>query len=117
MCTLRPLSELLQASGLFPLRYQLIILCICLSFYLLKILAVPAPAKKTEKAKVLFDYEKQNDDELNLTVGDIVTINNKDVYESEGWWEGELNGIVGLFPDNFVELLPEEEEVKVSVSF
>ena len=28
--------------------------------------------------------------------------------DDSGWWKGELNGTVGVFPDNFVELLPEE---------
>ena len=28
--------------------------------------------------------------------------------DDSGWWKGELNGAVGVFPDNFVELLPEE---------
>lgn len=26
--------------------------------------------------------------------------------EDEGWWEGELNGRRGFFPDNFVMLIP-----------
>lgn len=73
-----------------------------------------APAKKAVgKAKVLFEYTPENDDELALKVGDIVTVLNKEVYETDGWWEGELNGKVGLFPDNFVELLPDEVQPKV----
>ena len=26
-----------------------------------------------------------------------------------GWWQGSLNGKIGVFPDNFCELLPEEK--------
>ena len=58
----------------------------------------------------MFAYEPENPDELRLVEGDIVTVLNKDIAESEGWWEGEVNGKVGMFPDNFVELLPAEEE-------
>lgn len=75
-----------------------------------------SPVKKAnERAKVTFAYEPENADELKLVEGDIITILNKDITESEGWWEGELNGKVGMFPNNFVELLPPEEEAKVSV--
>lgn len=28
--------------------------------------------------------------------------------EDSGWWKGELNGKVGVFPDNFVEIMKEE---------
>ena len=30
--------------------------------------------------------------------------------EDKGWWKGELDGKVGVFPDNFVKLLPQEPE-------
>lgn len=69
--------------------------------------------KANERAKVTFAYEPENADELKLVEGDIISILNKDITESEGWWEGELNGKVGMFPNNFVELLPPEEEAKV----
>lgn len=58
----------------------------------------------------MFDYEPENPDELKLTVGDVVIVTNKDIPDNEGWWEGELNGKVGVFPTNFVELLPAVEE-------
>lgn len=34
-----------------------------------------------------------------------------------GWWEGELNGRRGVFPDNFVKLLPSDFEKEVSNIF
>ena len=54
----------------------------------------------------MFDYEPENPDELKLTEGDIVVVTNQNIPDTEGWWEGELNGITGVFPSNFVDLLP-----------
>lgn len=34
--------------------------------------------------------------------------------EDDGWWEGEVNGRRGFFPDNFVMLIP-AETLQVSV--
>lgn len=65
--------------------------------------ALPAKPVK-EFCKVHFGYKAQKDDELTLKEGDIVTIISKDA-EDQGWWRGELNGKIGVFPDNFVTLL------------
>lgn len=54
-----------------------------------------------ERHKVLFDYLPENDDELGLKKGEIVTVTNRNV--CEGWWEGSCNGKSGVFPNNFVE--------------
>ncbi|XP_038658477.1 SH3 domain-containing kinase-binding protein 1 isoform X2 [Scyliorhinus canicula] len=51
------------------------------------------------EAIVEFPYEAQHEDELTISVGDIVSNIKK---EDGGWWEGELDGRRGLFPDNFV---------------
>ncbi|XP_049749767.1 CD2-associated protein isoform X1 [Elephas maximus indicus] len=60
--------------------------------------------KKTKKrqCKVLFEYTPQNEDELELKVGDIIDINEE---VEEGWWSGTLNNKLGLFPSNFVKEL------------
>uniref|UniRef100_A0A2K6FQP8 SH3 domain containing kinase binding protein 1 n=1 Tax=Propithecus coquereli TaxID=379532 RepID=A0A2K6FQP8_PROCO len=65
--------------------------------------------KTKDYCKVIFPYEAQNDDELTIKEGDIVTLINKDCIDV-GWWEGELNGRRGVFPDNFVKLLPPDFE-------
>ncbi|XP_065297198.1 SH3 domain-containing kinase-binding protein 1 isoform X1 [Dermacentor albipictus] len=65
----------------------------------------PKPIR--EQAKVLYAYEAQNDDELTIKEGDVITVLTKEV-EDKGWWKGELNGRVGVFPDNFVKLIKEE---------
>ncbi|CAO2601035.1 CD2-associated protein [Lemmus lemmus] len=65
--------------------------------------------KKTKKrqCKVLFDYLPQNEDELVLTVGDTIDINEE---VEEGWWSGTLNNKLGLFPSNFVKELELTED-------
>ncbi|XP_029352319.1 CD2-associated protein isoform X2 [Echeneis naucrates] len=64
----------------------------------------PAAAKKPKKkqCRVLFEYQPQNEDELELKVGDIIDITEE---IEEGWWSGSLNGKSGLFPSNFVKEL------------
>ncbi|XP_029902972.1 CD2-associated protein [Myripristis murdjan] len=64
----------------------------------------PAPRKKLKKrqCKVLFDYQPQNEDELELKVGEILEITEE---VEEGWWSGSINGKSGLFPSNFVKEL------------
>ncbi|XP_041439548.1 SH3 domain-containing kinase-binding protein 1 isoform X3 [Xenopus laevis] len=65
--------------------------------------------KPREYCKVLFPYEAMNEDELAIREGDIVTVLNKECVDV-GWWEGEINGKKGVFPDNFVKLLPPDFE-------
>ncbi|XP_062533527.1 SH3 domain-containing kinase-binding protein 1 isoform X2 [Armigeres subalbatus] len=65
----------------------------------------PKPVR--EQCKVLFAYAPANEDELRLVEGDVITILSKDLPD-KGWWKGELKGRVGVFPDNFVSMLPTE---------
>ncbi len=58
--------------------------------------------EKHSMAKVTFDYDAENNDELSLKEGDMVKVLDQ---EEEGWWKGELNGKIGVFPSNFVELV------------
>lgn len=66
----------------------------------------PRPIK--EFCRVEFPYAPQNDDELELVVGRIITIVDKELPD-KGWWKGTVNGKTGVFPDNFVKLLPNNE--------
>ncbi|XP_076078695.1 SH3 domain-containing kinase-binding protein 1-like isoform X4 [Mytilus galloprovincialis] len=63
---------------------------------------------KQEKAIVRHSYDADNEDELALKIGDVVNIISKEE-EDPGWWKGELNGKIGVFPDNFVELMHTDE--------
>nr|KAG5692636.1 hypothetical protein BaRGS_003526 [Batillaria attramentaria] len=64
--------------------------------------------KKPDPSKTKAD---DRPDELSLKEGDVIRVLDKNL-EDEGWWRGEVNGKSGVFPDNFVELLPQEEPVK-----
>lgn len=55
---------------------------------------------KKRQCKVLFDYIPQNEDELELKVGDVLEITEE---VEEGWWSGTYSGRSGLFPSNFVK--------------
>jgi len=52
------------------------------------------------KARALYDYASTDPKELSFIKGDVINVLGKD---ASGWWQGELNGLHGLFPSNFVE--------------
>uniref|UniRef100_A0A3B3CJ25 Osteoclast-stimulating factor 1 n=1 Tax=Oryzias melastigma TaxID=30732 RepID=A0A3B3CJ25_ORYME len=63
--------------------------------------------------QVMFDYKAQSEDELDLKKGDVLVLLRKET-EDEGWWEGELHGRCGFFPDNFVMVIPPVPNLQVS---
>lgn len=95
----------------FRVMYQPVFweLCSCdhAYFYISYIPFCIAETKPVEKAVVRYSYVAENEDELTLNEGEIVTVVDKDI-EDSGWWKGELNGRVGVFPDNFVEIIKED---------
>lgn len=54
-----------------------------------------------KKCKALYDFDAENPDELNLKTGDIITVTE----ELGEWWKGTLNGVEGIFPANYVEVI------------
>ena len=70
------------------------------------------PVPTRIKARVLYDYEPTQPDELKLSIGELVYIIDKNL-EDEGWWRGEsiATGKIGVFPDNFVEQLTDNTPV------
>lgn len=52
------------------------------------------------RCRALFDYSAGQPDELILQTGDIINIYDK---QPDGWWQGELNGRVGMFPATYVQ--------------
>ncbi|XP_067870096.1 abl interactor 1a isoform X8 [Heterodontus francisci] len=59
-----------------------------------------APKIYLEKVVAIYDYSKDKDDELSFLEGSIIYVIKKN---DDGWYEGIINGITGLFPGNYVE--------------
>lgn len=53
------------------------------------------------QCRAIYDYEANMYDELTIKYGDLINIHDK---QEDGWWLGELNGKVGIFPATYVEL-------------
>ncbi|KAJ3589682.1 hypothetical protein NHX12_010525 [Muraenolepis orangiensis] len=49
-------------------------------------------------AKALYDYVGQTEDELSFPEGGVIRILSRETREDDGFWEGEFNGMVGVFP-------------------
>ncbi|XP_044080810.1 SH3 domain-containing protein 19 isoform X3 [Neovison vison] len=61
-----------------------------------------ALALKGKKAKALYDFHGENEDELSFKAGDIITeLESVD----DDWMSGELMGKSGIFPKNYVQFL------------
>lgn len=52
----------------------------------------------------VFEYEACGEDELSLRPGDVVQVLSRDsqVSGDEGWWTGQIDQRVGIFPSNYV---------------
>jgi len=63
------------------------------------------------QAEALYDFYAESENEMSFKVGDILT-----VYEQgEVWFTGELNGVAGSFPANYVKILDTVKEPDVEV--
>lgn len=81
-------------------------------------MAAEAPGPSTQaggkRALVQFDYEKAEENEIELKEGEHVT--NIDMVD-EDWWMGENSrGEVGLFPSNYVEMVAGDDHDAPSAS-
>ncbi|XP_032542064.1 SH3 domain-containing protein 19 isoform X3 [Chiroxiphia lanceolata] len=57
---------------------------------------------KKGKARALYDFHGENEDELSFKAGDMITeLESVD----EDWMSGEIQGRSGIFPKNFVQIL------------
>jgi len=69
---------------------------------------------KIQKCVALFDYSGTTQRELSFRKGDIITVQ---TMLNSGWWIGEISGAVGMFPGNYVQLMPaevvEEKPIKI----
>uniref|UniRef100_A0A8C0XHL0 Intersectin-2 n=1 Tax=Castor canadensis TaxID=51338 RepID=A0A8C0XHL0_CASCN len=54
----------------------------------------------------MYDYVANNEDELNFSKGQLINVMNKD---DPDWWQGEVNGMTGLFPSNYVKMTTDSD--------
>ncbi|XP_030749114.1 intersectin-1 isoform X3 [Sitophilus oryzae] len=59
-----------------------------------------------DKVIALYPYTAINPDELSFLKDDIINVTAR---EEEAWWRGELNGVSGLFPSNYVAPLQQNQ--------
>ena len=62
-----------------------------------------------DQCEVVFSYQGMGKEELTLQAGQVVDINTKEL-EDAGWWKGEVDGVVGVFPENFVKLIAKDDK-------
>ncbi|XP_037801441.1 intersectin-1-like isoform X12 [Penaeus monodon] len=53
-----------------------------------------------EQVEALYPYTAMNDDELTFEAGAIISVIDK---EDAAWWKGTLNGVIGVFPSNYIQ--------------
>ncbi|CAI6371533.1 unnamed protein product [Macrosiphum euphorbiae] len=58
------------------------------------------PKNYSEKVIAIYDYYADKDDELSFQENSVIYVLKKN---DDGWWEGVMDGITGLFPGNYVE--------------
>ena len=74
--------------------------------------AQPGGEESGRRALVQYDYEKAEDNELELKEGEVVS--NIEMVD-ENWWMGQNSrGESGLFPSNYVELVEDEDSAQPS---
>ncbi|XP_059047288.1 intersectin-2-like [Achroia grisella] len=56
-----------------------------------------------DKVIALYAYTAQNSDELSFEKDDIIAVTDRN--QDPAWWQGELRGMTGLFPSNYVTKL------------
>ena len=63
-------------------------------------------AEEGDWARALYDYDATNDEELTFSEGQLIRILRRDENGvDDGWWEGQVDGRVGVFPSLVVEEL------------
>uniref|UniRef100_A0A3P9P2G0 Intersectin 2b n=1 Tax=Poecilia reticulata TaxID=8081 RepID=A0A3P9P2G0_POERE len=54
----------------------------------------------------IYDYTAANQDELSFSKGQLINVLDK---SNPDWWKGEVNGVTGLFPFNYVQMTTDNE--------
>jgi signal transducing adaptor molecule len=61
--------------------------------------SAPLSSKGPSRVKALYDFDPQEEGELAFRRGDIIRVVNS---AYEGWWKGELDGRIGIFPLTYI---------------
>ncbi|KAM5255257.1 SH3 domain-containing protein 19 isoform 2-T2 [Ctenodactylus gundi] len=64
--------------------------------------SMSAIAPKGKKARALYDFHGEKEDELSFKAGDVIS---ELVFVDDDWMSGELMGKSGIFPKNYVQFL------------
>ncbi|XP_051579333.1 intersectin-2b isoform X2 [Myxocyprinus asiaticus] len=62
--------------------------------------STPAPAA-VGQVIAIYDYTAANEDELSFSKSQVINVLDK---SNPDWWKGELNGVTGLIPTNYVKM-------------
>ncbi len=63
----------------------------------------PGITPGAETCTALYDFVAQSTGDLTFRTGDLIEIVQR-TPDANGWWTGKLNGVVGVFPGNYVRL-------------
>ncbi|KAG7279130.1 hypothetical protein CRUP_022325, partial [Coryphaenoides rupestris] len=62
--------------------------------------STPAPQPVCQVIAI-YDYTAANGDEMSFSKGQLINVLSKN---NPDWWQGELNGVTGLFPTNYIQM-------------
>ncbi|XP_078107424.1 LOW QUALITY PROTEIN: intersectin-2-like [Sander vitreus] len=62
--------------------------------------STPAPQPVCQVIAI-YDYTAANGDEMSFSKGQLINVFDKN---DPDWWKGEINGVTGLFPTNYVKM-------------
>lgn len=55
----------------------------------------------------IYDYTAANEDELSFSKSQVINVLDK---SNPDWWKGELNGVTGLIPTNYVKMTTSDSD-------
>lgn len=54
----------------------------------------------------MYDYTAANQDEMSFSKGQLISVLDKN---NPDWWRGEVNGVTGLLPTNYIKMTTESD--------